>query len=104
MPYFSFIVKAPKKNPGEHFEGLNLLSELLKPQGASNIRQTQNIEVVDSNDVDDGDAGGRRPDGDYGDAWRQWQRPLFCAIMMTATARQTRERISVCVNGCRSLR
>lgn len=69
MPYFSFIVKAPKKNPGEHFEGLNLLSELLKPQGASNIRQTQNIEVVDSNDVDDDND---NDDADIGDDDEQW--------------------------------
>ena len=43
----SFVIKAPKKNSGEFFPGLDMLSELLKPKGCQNIQEP--IEEFDEN-------------------------------------------------------
>ena len=69
MFFNSFIVKVPKKHPGEFFEGLNLLSELLRPRGDSNVGQTQKIEVIEKEDAEAEDADN---DDDIGDDDEQW--------------------------------
>ena len=43
----SFIVKCPKLNPGQRFEGLDMLTELLKPKGESDVRNK--IEICSNN-------------------------------------------------------
>jgi len=48
----SFIVKCPKKVEGEHFSGLDMLTELLTPKGEKEIKQK--IEVLEeSNNYDE---------------------------------------------------
>lgn len=42
----SFVVKAPKVNKGEFFKGLDMITELLRPPGASKIKS--NIETISS--------------------------------------------------------
>jgi hypothetical protein len=50
---FSFIVKAPKKNPGERFEGLEMLTELLRPQGASSVAESSKIEILSEENLEE---------------------------------------------------
>ena len=47
--FSSFVVKAPKKTPGERFEGLEMLTELLRPKGATTVNESQKIQVTIQN-------------------------------------------------------
>ena len=40
----SFVVKCPKKNEGEHFSGLDMLTDLLTPKGEKEIKNK--IEII----------------------------------------------------------
>lgn len=46
----SFVVNCPKKNAGEVFEGLDMLTKLLTPAGETCVKK--NIEVIDENGED----------------------------------------------------
>ena len=41
----SFIIRAPKKNRGEHFPGLDMITEFLKPRGEEEIKRPS-VQVV----------------------------------------------------------
>jgi len=47
----SFVVSCPKKNVGEVFEGLDMLTKLLTPAGETEVKK--NIEVIDDAGEDD---------------------------------------------------
>jgi len=47
----SFVVNCPKKNVGEVFEGLDMLTKLLTPAGETCVKK--NIEVIDDDGEDD---------------------------------------------------
>jgi len=49
----SFVVNCPKKNVGEVFEGLDMLTKLLTPSGELSVKK--NVEVINDEDSDDGD-------------------------------------------------
>lgn len=46
-------MKAPKKNPGERFEGLEMLTELLRPQGASSVAESSKIEILSEENLEE---------------------------------------------------
>ena len=45
----SFVIKAPKKNAGQFFPGLDMISELLKPKGSVNAQPK--IEMIEENNL-----------------------------------------------------
>jgi len=45
----SFVVKCPKQNEGEHFAGLDMLTQLLTPKGETEVRAK--VEVIGGEDV-----------------------------------------------------
>ena len=47
----SFIVKCPKKTEGEHFAGLDMLTDLLTPKGEKELKNK--IEVISGGESDD---------------------------------------------------
>ena len=49
----SFVLRCPKKNPGEHFEGLDMITKLLTPSGDTQVRA--NIEELDAENEEDED-------------------------------------------------
>ena len=74
----SFIVKAPKKNPGEKFEGLELLTELLRPRGAPSVAASQKIEVISdscSDQANEDEYNGEEEEDDEVDWYYEQQLP-----------------------------
>ena len=51
----SFIVKCPKKVAGEHFSGLDMLTDLLTPKGEKELKQKIEVIGESNNDEDDDD-------------------------------------------------
>ena len=49
----SFVVKCPKVNVGENFEGLEMLTQLLTPKGETDVRTK--VEVIGGEDVENSD-------------------------------------------------
>ena len=47
----SFVLRCPKKNPGENFEGLDMITKLLTPSGDTQVRA--NIEELDAENEED---------------------------------------------------
>jgi len=45
----SFVVKCPKVNPGEHFQGLDMLTQLLMPKGDTEVRSK--VEMLGGEDI-----------------------------------------------------
>ena len=76
----NFVVKCPKKNHGEHFAGLDMISELLKPKGSTNIESK--VEILDVN----GESEYREEDEDDIDCYFQQHIQDDAASELTTTA------------------
>lgn len=48
----SFLITCSKVEPGRHFEGLELLSQLMRPPGRRGVAAPPSITTVSSSDVD----------------------------------------------------
>jgi hypothetical protein len=74
------VVKAPKKHPGQRFEGLNMLTEMLRPRGAARVSGLQKVQLLEDNsggcagdeppdDADADNADAAADDDDVDDEW-----------------------------------
>jgi len=49
----SFVLRCPKKVPGEHFDGLEMITQLLTPSGDKQMKnQVEELDAADDDDVD----------------------------------------------------